>query len=113
MDEYISFIPEEFHNRIIIHSHHNLVFKFHLKGVHFTTIHIERKFKKWWFFRKLQLKNKHILFTRAYRKLSEVYKKEEIPFDYYLLGTIFNTLNNDLYRDQKFWKGLHGKGWTE
>lgn len=95
--EYIEQIPEEFHNRIIIHSHHNLVFKYDLKGVHFTSIHLNRKFKKWWFLRKLRLSNKKIVKTRAYRKLSEVYRKEEIAFDYYLLGTIFNTLNNELY----------------
>ncbi len=95
--EYIDEIPEEFHNRIIIHSHHNLVFKYDLKGVHFTSIHLNRKFKKWWFLRKLRLSNKKILKTRAYRKLSEVYRKEEMVFDYYLLGTIFNSLNNELY----------------
>jgi thiamine-phosphate pyrophosphorylase len=97
LSEYIEQIPEEFHNRIIIHSHHNLVFKYDLKGVHFTSIHLNRKFKKWWFLRKLRISGKKILKTRAYRKLSEVYKKEEIAFDYYLLGTIFNTLNNELY----------------
>src|SRR5207253_11326758 len=92
MSEYIEAIPKEFHDRIIVHSHHNLVFKYDLKGVHFTSIHLNRKLKKWWFARKLKLKNRKIVQTRAYRKLSEVYKKEDISFDYYLLGTIFNTL---------------------
>jgi thiamine-phosphate pyrophosphorylase len=97
LSEYITQIPVEFHQRIIIHSHHHLVFKFDLKGVHYTSIHLNRKLKKWWFLRKIKFRNKKIIQTRAYRKLSEVYKKEDITFDYYLLGTIFNTLNNELY----------------
>jgi thiamine-phosphate pyrophosphorylase len=93
----IEAIPAVFHNRIIIHSHHNLVFKFDLKGVHFTNIHLERKFQKWWFLRKLKARNKKIIFTRSYHKLSEVYDTEELDFDYFLLGTIFNNLTNEFY----------------
>jgi thiamine-phosphate pyrophosphorylase len=95
--EYIDKIPVHFHNRIIIHSHHNLFFKYNLKGVHFTAIHLEKKFQRWWFFRRLRLRGKKAILTRTYRKLSEVYTIEEIPFDYYFLGTIFNSLNNELY----------------
>ncbi len=93
----IEAIPAVFHNRIIIHSHHNLIFKFALKGVHFTSIHLERKFQRWWFLRKLRVRNKKIIFTRSYHKLSEVYDKEELDFSYFLLGTIFNNLTNEFY----------------
>ncbi len=94
---FIQSIPTHFHDRIIIHSHHDLIFKFNLKGVHFTGIHLSRKLKKWWFLRRLRLSGKKITNTRGYRKLSEVYNKEEMAFDYILIGTIFNTLNNELY----------------
>lgn len=90
-------IPAHFHDRIIIHSHHNLIFKYNLKGVHFTNIHLERKFKKWWFLRKLRVSGKKIISSRSYHKLSEVYNTEEIKFNYYLLGTIFNNLTNSFY----------------
>lgn len=94
---YIEQIPVHFHNRIIIHSHHNLIFKYNLKGIHFTNVHLERKFKKWWFLRKLRVKGKKIISSRSYHKLSEVYNTEEIKFNYYLLGTVFNSLTNTLY----------------
>src|SRR5436305_267246 len=73
LTNYIEAIPTVFHNRIIVHSHHELVFKYGLKGVHFTNIHLERRFQKWWFLRKLKARNKKIVFTRSYHKLSEVY----------------------------------------
>ena len=97
LTRYIEMIPKPFHNRIIIHSHHNLIFKFDLKGVHWTEVHLERKFKKWWFLRKLRASNKKVVFTRSYHKLSEVYNKEEFNYEYYLLGTIFNNLTNEFY----------------
>jgi thiamine-phosphate pyrophosphorylase len=97
LTNYIEGIPAAFRNRIIIHSHHDLIFKYDLKGVHFTNIHLERKFQKWWFLRKLNARQKKITFTRSYHKLSEVYDTEELPFDYFLLGTIFNNLTNEFY----------------
>ena len=97
LTQYIEGIPEAFRPRIIIHSHHDLIFKYNLKGVHFTEVHLERKFKKWWFFRKLKASGKKISLTRSYHKLSEVYQAEEIDFDYYLIGTIYNNITNEFY----------------
>lgn len=97
LSKLIESIPTHFHDRIIIHSHHDLIFKFNLKGVHFTNIHLERKFKKWWFLRKLRVSGKKIVSSRSYHKLSEVYNTEEIKFNYYLLGTVFNNLTNAFY----------------
>ena len=97
LSEYIEDIPVVFHNRIIIHSHHDLVFKYDLKGIHFTNVHLERKFRKWWFLRRLKASNKNIIFTRSYHKLSEVYNNEELDFSYYLIGTMFNNLTNEFY----------------
>lgn len=97
LSKYIEKIPAHFHNRIIIHSHHDLIFKYNLKGVHFTNVHLERKFKRWWFLRKLRVKGKKIFSSRSYHKLSEVYNTEEIKFNCYLLGTVFNGLTNSFY----------------
>ncbi len=55
------------------------------------------KLQKWWFLRKLKARNKKVIFTRSYHKLSEVYDNEELDFNYFLLGTIFNNLTNEFY----------------
>lgn len=94
---YIDQIPAHFHDRIIIHQHHDLIFKYNLKGIHFTNVHLQRKFQKWWFLRKLRLSGKKIISSRSYHKLSEAYNTEEIKFNYYLLGTVFNNLTNTFY----------------
>ncbi|MBP7809948.1 MAG: thiamine phosphate synthase [Bacteroidia bacterium] len=97
LSEYIEAIPTHFHNRIIIHSHHDLVFRYGVKGIHWTEVHLTRKFKKWWFLRKLNASTKKIIFTRSYHKLSEVYTQEELNFEYYLIGTIYNNITNEFY----------------
>ena len=45
--DFISQIPEKYHNRLVIHSHHELVMKFNLKGIHLSGIHKKRKFSSW------------------------------------------------------------------
>lgn len=95
MKEYIQNIPDAFHNRIIIHSHHHLAFKFNLKGVHFTSEHLHRTFKNWCFFKKEKLFRKKLIHTRTYRKFSDVFNQEKYPFDYYLLKDVFNPITKD------------------
>ncbi len=97
LKSFIEKIPTHFHNRIIIHSHHDLLFKYGLKGIHFTETHLERKFQKWWTLRRIRSRKKNVIITRSYKKISEVYNEEEIAYSYYLIGTIFNTLNNEFY----------------
>jgi thiamine-phosphate pyrophosphorylase len=97
LTNYLEAIPKHFHSRIIIHSHHDLIFKYDLKGIHWTEVHLTRKFKKWWFLRKLNASGKKVLFTRSYHKLSEVYNPEELDFKYYLIGTIYNNITNEFY----------------
>ncbi len=97
MREYISEIPEHFHDRIVIHSHHDLALKFNLKGIHLGRIHLSRKWK--YFFVRLRLKMRfaHTFKSRSYSRLQQVYSKEEQNFDYFLLGTVFNNMTGDLY----------------
>lgn len=97
MREYISEIPEHFHDRIVIHSHHDLALKFNLKGIHLGRIHLSKKWK--YFFVRLRLKMRfaHTSKSRSYSRLQQVYYREEQNFDYYLLGTVFNNMTGDLY----------------
>lgn len=99
MKEYISNIPAHFHNRIVIHSHHNLAFKFSLKGIHFTHYHLKKNFKIWWLFQKEKFFRKQFIHTRSYNKLSDVFNEEKYFFDYYLLRNVFNRVTNEFNMD--------------
>jgi len=97
MFEYIKEIPPHFHNRIVIHSHHKLALKFNLKGIHLTSTHLTKKWKYWFVRQRLKLKFGEISKSRSYSRLQQVYNKEDYTFNYFLLGTVFNSLTSGFY----------------
>ncbi|PBQ32006.1 hypothetical protein CNR22_09565 [Sphingobacteriaceae bacterium] len=97
MAEYIKEIPAHFHNRIVIHSHHNLAIKFNLKGIHLSKNHLSTSWKYWWTRARLRLKFGQTCKSRSYSRLQQVYAKEEQNFDYFLIGTMFNNMTGELY----------------
>lgn len=97
MKEYLEAIPEHFHNRIVIHSHHKLAIKFNLKGIHLGRIHLSRKWKYFFVRLRLKLRFGKTSKSRSYSKLQQVYQKEEQGFNYFLLGTLFNNMTGGLY----------------
>ena len=97
MAEYIKEIPLHFHNRIVIHSHHNLAIKYNLKGIHLSRAHFSRNWRYWLIRTRLRLKFKHTSKSRSYTKLQQVYNVEQHEFDYVMLGTMFNNMTGELY----------------
>lgn len=97
MREYIKEIPVHFHNRIVIHSHHDLALKFNLKGIHLGRIHLSKKWKYWYVRLRLKLRFGQTSKSRSYSRLQQVYQAEEQNFDYFLLGTVFNNMTGELY----------------
>ena len=97
LEEYIKEIPEHFHNRIIIHSHHKLALRYNIKGIHFTTTHLENKFKLWWNTKMIYLRNHHLVKSISHRRMSEIYEPEKIKTDYCFLGTLFHNVSGELY----------------
>lgn len=97
MTEYIKEIPQHFHNRIVIHSHHKLALKFNLKGIHLSSTHMSKKWRYIFVRMRLKLKFGKTSKSRSYSRLQQIYKKEEQNFDYYLIGTIFNNMTGEFY----------------
>ena len=46
---------------------------------------------------RLRLKFGKLIKTRSYRALTQVYNQEQYNFDYFLLGTMFNSITGGLY----------------
>lgn len=97
LTEYLREIPEHFHNRIVIHSHHMLALKFNLKGIHLSRIHLSGNWRYWLIRARLRLKLQQSSKSRSYSKLQQVYNPEEQAFNYYLIGTMFNNMTGELY----------------
>jgi thiamine-phosphate pyrophosphorylase len=97
MAEYLKEIPVHFHNRIVIHSHHNLALKFNLKGIHLSKNHLSKSWKYWLTRTRLRLKFGQTSKSRSYARLQQIYSIEDQAFDYFLVGTMFNNMTGDLY----------------
>jgi thiamine-phosphate pyrophosphorylase len=106
LGDYIKAIPEQFHKKIVIHSHHNLAGKFKLKGIHFTKNHIRKKNKTWLRLKLLSWKRpiSSLTLSSSHSKLSTIYDAEPYNYDYVFLSPIFDSLTG------KFQSGFHEEG---
>jgi thiamine-phosphate pyrophosphorylase len=95
MKEFIKGIPEHFHNRIVIHSHHKLAGKFNLKGIHLTKTHKKRKWRTWFILKIIKLKNPDIILTTSYSTIGQILEKnQDYNYDYTFLSPIFDNFNS-------------------
>lgn len=90
---YLESIPAHFHDRIVIHSHHQLLKKFTLKGIHLTRQHLKRKFYSALRVRFLQMRRPGIIVTTSFHKIASLYESKK-KFDYVFLGTIFDVVSD-------------------
>ena len=97
LEEYIKEIPEHFHNRIIIHSHHRLALKYNLKGFHFTSTHLKKKFHLWWNTKMIYIRKPNLIKSISFRRLSELYLEQKVKTDYCFVGTMFHNVSGELF----------------
>lgn len=92
--EFIQQIPAHFHNRIVIHSHHNLARKFNLKGIHLTKSHKKRKFQTWLTLKLIKLKNPEMIITTSYSSIGQLLETSTYDYSYVFLSPIFDSLSS-------------------
>lgn len=97
MKSYLDKIPHEFHNRIIIHSHHKLALKYNLKGIHLTSKHREASFKNWLRMKMIKRKNPWITISTSFHAISEIDIYKDI-YDYVFLSPIFDSISKKDYQ---------------
>lgn len=98
--EYLKQIDKKYHNRIVVHYHHELVNEFNLKGIHFQEQkrrdHIDNPSN---YFKKLQMFGKTIS--------SSFHEPEDLAncyfeFDYHLLSPVFSSISKKGYEGRGF-----------
>lgn len=97
LEAYIKQIPSHFHNRMIIHSHHKLALKYDLKGFHFTSTHLKKKFRLWLNTKLIYLRKPKLIKSISFRRATELYEPQQVKTDYCFLGTMFHNVSGELY----------------
>jgi thiamine-phosphate pyrophosphorylase len=97
--EYLNQIDEQYHNKIVVHYHHELINKFKLKGIHFQEQnrinHIDNPGQ---YFKSLDMFGKTISSSfHEPKDLEDCY----FEFDYHLLSPVFSSISK---------KGEKGRG---
>ncbi len=92
---YIEAIPQHFHNRLVIHSHHKLASKYKLAGIHLTNVHRQRKFSSWLRIRMLTSFLPNLIVSTSFYNLGRLYTNKQ-KYSYIFLGTIFNGFSGEL-----------------
>ena len=95
MKNFIQQIPKHFHNRIFIHSHHNLASAFNLGGIHLTSTHKKRKYRTWLFLKLLKLRNPNIKITTSFKTIGQLFDDDKNKlYSYVFLSPIFDSLTS-------------------
>lgn len=98
--DYLSKIDKKYIKRIVLHQHHHLAKQYHLKG-----IHLRESFRK-----SLgeDAENYVLFFQQEGYSVSSAFHQVEsvkdcaIPFDYYLLSPIFDSISKAGYKGKDF-----------
>jgi thiamine-phosphate pyrophosphorylase len=94
LKKFIAEIPEKFHKRIVIHTHHKLAMEFDLKGIYISRTHKKRKTRLW-------LRLKWFKFRKNKLQVSVTFRNTEDLFDngseynYVFLSPIFDSLSGN------------------
>ena len=97
---YIDQIDSEYRSRIVIHSFHELINEYNLKGIHFQ----EQKRRDSLdvpsnYFRGLSMYGKTI--SSSFHEPEDIVKSE-FEFDYHLLSPVFNSISKEAYEGRGF-----------
>ena len=94
LKELIESIPKKYHNRLVIHSHHELALKYNLKGIYISRSHKKRKIRLWFFLNWLKLRKSNLQVSVTFRSIENVYDFNP-RYDYIFLAPIFDTLSGN------------------
>jgi thiamine-phosphate pyrophosphorylase len=94
---YIQSIPEEYHNRIVLHNHHHLVKKFNLKGIHFPSADRKKRFRTWFKIKRLKRKRPWITVSTSFHTINKLEDYNDL-YDYVFLSPIFDSITRNDYQ---------------
>ncbi|MBX2840585.1 MAG: thiamine phosphate synthase [Flammeovirgaceae bacterium] len=85
LEQYIQKIPVRFHPKIMLHSHHELIEKYDLRGIHYPEKAIEHG-----------ISNNIFTKSTSFHSLSQLKEGSDI-FEYIFLSPIFNSISKKGY----------------
>lgn len=100
MREFLEKIDAKWYSRIVIHSHHELAYKYKLKGIHLSDKHIRDNFLEAWLRMKyLKFKIPDIQISTSFHDLGSLLKSST-NYSYVFLSPIFDSISKLGYKNR-------------
>ena len=97
-------IPEKYHRRIVIHSHHDLAMRFNLKGIYNSRSHKKRKYRTWLRIKWFKLIKRNLQISSTYRSIEGLLDYDS-KYDYVFLAPVFDSISGNFqagYSEKNF-----------
>jgi thiamine-phosphate pyrophosphorylase len=96
--QYLEKIDHKYHNRIVLHSHHELSIPFKVRGLHLTQRHRKKNFlRRWLKMKYIKLRRPEIEVTAAYHTIG-AFKINDPGYSYVFLSPVFNSISKVGYK---------------
>ena len=91
----INGIPQQYHNRIVLHYNHLLARKYKLKGIHLSKSHKKKKIKTWLILKILRFSNPNIEVSTSYNNIGQLMEiNKTYNYSYVFLSPVFDSLSS-------------------
>jgi thiamine-phosphate pyrophosphorylase len=95
---YIEKIDQKYHNRIVLHSHHELCIRFKVRGIHLTQRHRRKNLiRSWLWLKYIKLRRPEIKLTAAYHTIGSL-NLENPGYSYVFLSPVFDSISKVGYK---------------
>ncbi len=88
LDAYIKLIPKKHHNKIVLHSHHQLALEYELKGIHFTQ---KNPYSQW------DGLQENLQLSASFHSIEELEMADPV-FKYVFLSPVFDSISKEGYK---------------
>lgn len=97
---YLQQIDAKFHNRIVLHSFHELVNTFNVRGIHFSeSLRVQYIDHPSQYFMELNMFGKSI--SSSFHEIEDI-ENCYFEFDYHFLSPVFNSISKENYHGRNF-----------
>lgn len=97
MNKYLSHVPGEYLDRIIIHTHHRLALKYKLRGIHITEKQKKKKLLTWLKLMILKFFRKKLAVTTSFHSVADLLRDKK-KYHYVFLSPIFDSISKKNHR---------------
>ena len=94
LKNFIAEIPEKYHKRIVLHTHHALAMKFNLKGVYISRSHKKRKYRTWFRIQWFKFRKKQLQVSCTFRSIEDIHDHDP-KYNYVLLSPVFDSMSGN------------------